>query len=71
MLSESGHQGLCLRIGGFQRCASRYFGAYPRDVERVVLGYGTRLSGYTTLDPAKHECISLKPVPRRPHPFFL
>jgi hypothetical protein len=56
---------------GFRGNGPRYYGAYPREVEHVGLGYGTRLSGYTTLDPAKDECVSLKPVPGRPNPSFL
>jgi hypothetical protein len=34
-----------------------YYGTYPREVEHVGLGYGTRLSGYTTLDPAEDRCF--------------
>jgi hypothetical protein len=49
----------------------RYYDAYPREVERVGLGYETRLSGYTTLDPAEDKYVSLKPVPGRPDPSFL
>jgi hypothetical protein len=74
MLSESGHQGLGSRIEGGQAsgfAVSRYYSTYPREVERVGLGYGTKLSGYTTLDPAEDKCASLKLVPRRPDPFFL
>ena len=28
----------------------RYYGTRPREVENADLGYGTRLSGYTTPD---------------------
>jgi hypothetical protein len=56
---------------GFRECGSRYYGAYAREVERVGLGYETRLSGYTTLDSAEDKNVSLKPVPRRPDPFIL
>jgi hypothetical protein len=55
----------------FRIHSSRYYGTYPREVERAGLGYGTRLSGYTTLDPAEGKYASPKPVPRRPDPSFL
>jgi hypothetical protein len=57
-----------LKGPGFWVRGSRYYGAYSREVEHVGLGYGTRLSGYTALDPAEDEHISLKPVPRKLDP---
>jgi hypothetical protein len=59
------------RVPGFRGHGPRYYGTYHREIERVGLRCGTSLSGYTTLDPAKDECVSLKPVPRRPDPSFL
>jgi hypothetical protein len=59
------------RCPGFREHGSRYYGAYPREVEHVGLGYGTKLSSYTTLDTAEDKNVSLKPVPRRPDPFVL
>jgi hypothetical protein len=55
----------------FRIRGSRYYGTYLRKVERVGLGYGTRLSGYTTLDPAEDKYASPKLVPRRSDPSFL
>jgi hypothetical protein len=52
MLSESEHQSLGFkdrRGPDFRIHGSRYYSTYLREVERVGLGYGTRLSGYTTL----------------------
>jgi hypothetical protein len=31
----------------------RYYGTHPKEAGHVGLGYGTRLSGYATLDPSK------------------
>jgi hypothetical protein len=50
------------RGSDFQIRISRYYGSYPREVERVDLGCGTRLSGYTTMDPAEDKYTSLKSV---------
>jgi hypothetical protein len=55
---------------GFRVRNSRYYSTYLREVERVGLGYGTKLSGYTSLDPTEDKCASLKPVPRRSDPFL-
>jgi hypothetical protein len=73
MLSESEQQDLGFKVRrgpDFRVHGSRYYGTYLREVERVGLEYGTRLSGYTILDPTEDKYASPKPVSRRPDPFF-
>jgi hypothetical protein len=43
------------RLSDPQDYSSKYYGARPRAVERAGLGYGTKLSGYTTPDYPREQ----------------